>query len=237
MGAQFFLIPSHLGEPVNHKLFPAENLEIIRKLKYFIVENGRSARRFIKSTGYPGPIQELTFFEIDKHAPPDHAEGFMKPLLDGHDMGLISEAGVPGVADPGAALVLWAHRHQIRVIPLVGPSSILLALMASGLNGQRFQFHGYLPLQRPLRIQTIRKMEKNSTQHHETQIFMETPYRNQNLLKDILTTCNPKSLLCIATDITCTSESIRTKWIHQWRARPPDLHKRPTIFLLQSGSH
>jgi 16S rRNA (cytidine1402-2'-O)-methyltransferase len=223
----------HLGEPDTKKMFPEVNLNIIQDLRYYVVENARTARRFIKSTGYEGPIHDIHIFEIDKHAPDVTAEKYMKPLLEGHDMGLLSEAGVPGVADPGAILVNWAHRHQIRVVPLVGPSSILMALMASGLNGQKFRFHGYLPVQQSLRIHALRNMEKVSMKESETQIFMETPYRNRNLLADILNTCHPGSLLCIATDITLQTESILTQSIAAWKQNPPDIHKRPTIFLIQ----
>jgi len=234
MGAQFFLIPTHLGEPDIHRLFPEQNLDIIHGLRYFIVENTRTARRFIKSTGFMGSIEEIHFFEIDKHAPGDHVETFMKPLLDGYDMGLLSEAGAPGVADPGAIMVRWAHEHGIRVVPLVGPSSILLALMASGLNGQKFRFLGYLPVNRPLRIRALQNLERMSAQNNETQVFMETPYRNQSLLTDILATCNPRSVLCIASNITCRDECIQTKSIAEWMTSPVDIHKKPTIFLLQS---
>ncbi|RLD32544.1 MAG: SAM-dependent methyltransferase, partial [Bacteroidetes bacterium] len=171
-------------------------------------------------------------FELDKHNPGSLIKQFIVPLLENHDMGLLSEAGVPGVADPGSDIVQLAHQNNIKVIPLVGPSSLLLALMASGLNGQQFAFSGYLPIQSHQRKKAIQSLEKRSKIENQSQLFIETPYRNISLLNDILNTCQSGTLLCVAADITLDSEFIQTKRIKEWKAKLPDIHKKPAIFIL-----
>lgn len=234
MNASLYLIPSALGKTSKTKIFPNDNFTIIQSLDYFIVENFRSARRFLRSIGFNKDFDNVQMFELNKHTPTMEIEAMMKPLLDNHSMGLISEAGVPAVADPGSETVLLAHKKNIRVIPLIGPSSILIALMSSGLNGQKFTFHGYLPVKSNERIKAIKALEKRSYQNKETQIFMETPYRNMRLLEDIVANASPESLFCIACDLSLETEFIKTKTIREWKNKIPGIHKRPSIFLLQA---
>jgi 16S rRNA (cytidine1402-2'-O)-methyltransferase len=227
-----FLIPTVLAPETEHAVLSPQIKEVIASTRYLMVENLRTARRFISSLKLGIVIDELTFFELNKDTPPAAIEKFIKPLLQGHDTGIISEAGCPGVADPGAMAVALAHKKKIKVVPLVGPSSILLALMASGFSGQSFIFHGYLPIDKQERNKAIRSMEQYTKQKQQTQIFMETPFRNNALLTDLLNTCHPTSLLCIATNVTAPEEFIASKTIYEWRKKTPDLHKQPTIFLL-----
>ena len=234
MTPTLFLIPSALGIEINLNLFPPYNLEIIYSLDHFIVENIRTARRFLRPIGYKKDFEQVNLFELNKHTSRSDLESYINPLLKGINMGILSEAGAPAVADPGAEIVKLAHKNNIKVVPLIGPSSILLALMASGLNGQNFSFNGYLPVKNPLRRKTILNLEKKSRQENQSQIFMETPYRNQNILEDILSSCHPETLLCIATDITLETEFIQTKQVNQWNKKIPNIHKRPSIFILHS---
>jgi 16S rRNA (cytidine1402-2'-O)-methyltransferase len=197
-----------------------------------VVENTRSARRFLSKLKLSHPIDSLVFTELNEHTPVAEVSHLLAPLLQGFDVGVISEAGVPAVADPGAALVSAAHERGIRVVPLVGPSSILLALMASGFNGQSFAFSGYLPIKSDERLRSLKRLERLSAEG-QTQIFMEAPYRNNKLLADIINACNPHTKLCIAADITLESELIATKALSEWKKGTPDLNKRPCIFLMQ----
>ncbi|MBK9731393.1 MAG: SAM-dependent methyltransferase [Chitinophagaceae bacterium] len=201
-------------------------------ISFFIVENERSARRFLRSIGYHKNFDEGTMIAVVKDEDFVAPEMMYKYLQEGNDVGVISEAGCPGIADPGAAAVLWAHEKGIKVVPLIGPSSIFLALMASGLNGQQFAFHGYLPVNSAERKAKMKELEEESLRKNQTQLFMETPYRNMALLKDILECCRQRTLLCIATDITLSSEKIITQPISFWGKQLPDLHKKPTLFLL-----
>ncbi|MDL2290377.1 SAM-dependent methyltransferase [Paludibacteraceae bacterium OttesenSCG-928-F17] len=230
--AKLFLIPTSLGESPFEKLFPVYNTEVINGLKHFIVEDLRSARRFLKKVNSSIIIDELTFFELNQHTHSEEISSFLKPLQDGFDMGIISEAGCPAVADPGADVVALAQNKNFEVIPLVGPSSILLALMGSGFNGQSFAFNGYLPVQPNERIKALKKLEGRVYSENQTQLFIETPYRNMKMLEDILNHCQPNTLLCIAADITLETEFIKTKTVKEWKKKTPDLNKRPCIFLL-----
>jgi len=227
-----YLIPASLGSDKTNYFLPDLVFSIINKIDYYIVENERTARRYLIKLGIKTPIDDLQFYILDKHTDPNEKVKFLDPARHGNNMGVISEAGTPGVADPGADIVEIAHRENIRVVPLVGPSSILLALMASGLNGQNFAFTGYLPIQKNEKTQKIKQLEMRSGKENQSQIFMETPYRNQKMLDDLFKTCLPQTRLCIATDITMDSECIKTKTIAEWKANPPDIHKRPTIFIL-----
>lgn len=229
-----YLIPSYLaaGVPANH-VFPEYNGEIIRQIDYFLVEDIRSARRFISSLNLGLVIEDLTFKELNKKTPDKYISSLMRPLLKGKNGGIISEAGLPGVADPGANAVKFAHKSGIVVKPLVGPSSIILALMASGLNGQNFIFHGYLPIERDKREQSIKDIERESQKTGRSQIFMETPYRNNQLMESLVNTCHNDSLLSITAIATSPEEFIKTKRISMWKGNLPDLHKIPAIFILQ----
>lgn len=230
--AVLYLIPTSLGETSFDKILPANNTAIITALKYFIVENIRTARRFIKKTNPQINIDELTFFELNQHTSSDQIISFIQPLYDGNDVGIISEAGCPAIADPGAEVVALAQARQFRVIPLIGPSSILLALMASGFNGQSFAFAGYLPIQPNERLKSLKKLENRAYSENQSQLFIETPYRNMKMFDDIISVCQSETRLCVAADITLDSEFIRTKTIREWRKQIPDLNKRPCIFIL-----
>lgn len=202
-------------------------------LKHFIVEDVRSARRFLKKVDSSIVIDELTFYPMGKHASHDVFASYLKPLEQGIPMGMLSEAGCPAVADPGSDVVAIAQRKGLRVIPLVGPSSMILAVMASGFNGQSFAFNGYLPINPGERIQKIKSLEQKVYQEHQTQLFIETPYRNAKMIEELLRTCKPSTRLCIAAGITCAEEYIHTKTIKEWKATTlPDLSKIPAIFLI-----
>jgi len=233
MKANIYLIPSPIGTGAIDTVLPDYVKKIINKIDYYIVEDLRTARRFLKKAEIQTSIDDLKFMVLDKHTQPQELEAFLLPISKNKDIGIISEAGVPCIADPGAEIVKLAHKKNIRVIPLVGPSSILLALMASGLNGQNFAFAGYLPIQTRNRTEKIKFLENRSVKENQSQIFMETPYRNQKLLEDILKTCRSNTKLCIATDITLDTEFIKTKTVQEWKANMPDIHKRPTIFIIQ----
>ena len=230
--AKLYLIPSLLSEGDWQNVLPAQIHPILTNTKHFIVENIRTARRFMKQVNREINIDECTFFELNKRTKHSELPGFLKPLTQGFDVGIISEAGCPGVADPGADVVRIAHQKGIQVVPIVGPSSILLALMASGLNGQNFAFNGYLPVKPNERVREIVSLEKRIRSGRQTQIFIETPYRNNQLIGDLLKTCSPTTLLCIAANITGEDEFIVTKTIQDWKKDVPDLHKQPVIFLI-----
>ncbi|MEO8149510.1 MAG: SAM-dependent methyltransferase [Bacteroidia bacterium] len=231
-----FLIPCSLGESDLDFILPAKVKTVIQSLDEFIVENEKTARKFLKEVGITIPQSQLIIHEIDKHNPQFNYSDILKICETGKNIGLLSEAGVPAVADPGALVVKKAHEKNIRVVPLVGPSSILLALMASGMNGQQFCFHGYLPKEKDTLIQKIKFLEKESQQKNQTQIFIETPYRNNQLFSEILKICDAQTFLCIATDITLDSEKIITKKIGDWKKTFPDLSKKPTVFLIYSSN-
>jgi len=226
-----YLIPVPLAENAAAKTFTPYLVDTINSIKEYIVENEKTARRFLKEAGLKTPQSELTIHDYGKHNRDDTAE-FFKGLQAGNSVGLMSEAGCPGIADPGAEIVDKAHRMGIKVVPLVGPSSILLALMASGFSGQSFIFYGYLPIDKVERSKKVKELEAASIKLKQTQIFIETPFRNNSLLEEVLKTGSPRTKLCIACDITADTEFIQTKTIEQWRKKVPDLHKRPTIYLL-----
>lgn len=232
MQPSLFLIPVTLGETEISKVLPTYNREVILSIKHFIVENIRTARRFLKQTDSSINIDELTFYVLNKHTSKEELSGFFQPISQGYSVGIISEAGCPAIADPGADVVAIAQQKEIKVVPLVGPSSILLALMASGFNGQSFAFHGYLPIESDQRIKTLKMLEQRVYAEKQTQLFIETPYRNSKLVEDILKTCKSSTRLCIAADITCDSEYIKTKSIGEWKRQVPDLSKRPCIFAI-----
>ena len=228
-----YLIPVTLGDDNIAKALPPEVVGIAQKLDTFVVENEKTARRFLGTIKTNKPVRELTLLTLNEHTTEKELPALLAPLLAGQDVGLMSESGCPGIADPGAQLAALAHRNGLRVAPLVGPSSILLALMASGFNGQRFTFLGYLPSEKGARVQKLKEIEKISQKNNETQIFIETPYRNQHLLEDILATCHPETRLCVACNINLATEKISSKPISSWRsAALPDLHKQPSVFVL-----
>jgi 16S rRNA (cytidine1402-2'-O)-methyltransferase len=229
---RLFLIPVTLGESLLAAVIPQAVQQRVRTLEYFVAENPKSARAYLKQIGMAKPLQELHIATLNEHTPEAAVAELAAPLLAGHDMGVMSEAGCPGIADPGATLVRYAHRLAVRVVPLVGPSSILLALMASGLNGQSFAFHGYLPVAEIERERALRELEKLSRRLNQTQIFIETPYRNHKLLHAILGACASSTLLCVAAEISLAGEDIRTMTIAAWKKNPPQLDRRPALFLL-----
>ncbi len=233
MSGQLFLIPTTLGGD-DIGTIPAYVIAQIHCIDVFIVERGKTARKFLKQTKTPIPFAEMQFFELNKRTDPRDIQSFLKPALEqGKNIGLISEAGCPGVADPGAEVARLAHQLGIKVRPLVGPSSILLALMASGMNGQKFAFHGYLPIKTAERKKALQNLERNSKRNNQTQIFIETPYRNDAFVEDALKALQGQTLFGIAADITLSSEYICSLPVHEWqKIERPKLHKRPTIFLL-----
>lgn len=229
---KLYLIPTPLATHTLAQVIPTQVIEAIQRLDYFLVENIRTARRYIAEIGHPKPIHSLEFVCLHKHTPIEQIATSMQPVLSGKDAGVISEAGCPGIADPGSWAVAYAHQHQIDVVPLVGPCSIILALMASGLNGQSFSFHGYLPIQKEERKKAIQKLEKDAWQTGKTQLFIETPYRNQALLEDLLQTCQPNTLLGIGKNITAPDGWTKTYSIQDWKRIKPNMHKIPAVFLL-----
>ncbi|MCP4313258.1 MAG: SAM-dependent methyltransferase [Bacteroidetes bacterium] len=233
MAGVLYLVPNTLGNPDTTLTIPAVIPELTGKVKVYIVENLRNARRYLKSLDRSIDIDELLFYELNEHTAHEEIPGFLEEVSSGADAAVLSEAGVPGVADPGALVVKAAHEKGIRVVPLTGPSSILLSLMASGMNGQAFTFHGYISVKRPERIRKIKEMEQQVKRRGETQLFIEAPYRNDGLLSDIIDTLDSSTLLCIAADITMDTEFILTKPVAAWRKeKNPSLHKRPVIFLI-----
>lgn len=229
-----YLIPTPLADDTAAQVLPPQVVTAVGRLSYFLVENARTARRFVKSVAPARVIEDIRFAVIDKDSTPAQVRAALDPLLnEGLDAGVLSEAGCPGIADPGAALAAEAHRLGLPVVPLVGPSSLLLALMASGLNGQQFAFHGYLPIERGPRTAAIKTLEREAQQRHQTQLFIETPYRNDALLADLLAHLQPGTHLCVAANVTGPGEFIRTLPVGEWRKQPaPALHKVPTVFLL-----
>lgn len=233
METALYLLPVTLGDTAIDKVLPAYNADIIREIKHFIVEDVRSARRFLKKVDREIDIDTLSFYPLNKHTSPEDISGYLNPLAEGHSMGVISEAGCPAVADPGADVVAIAQRRNLKVVPLVGPSSIILSVMASGFNGQSFAFHGYLPIEPNERSKQLKELEGRIYSEHQTQLFIETPYRNHKMLDDILKACRPQTKLCIAANITCEGEYIKTRTVKEWKGTAlPDLSKIPCIFLL-----
>lgn len=235
MKGTIYMIPCPIAEsrPM-WDVLPRANFEVMNSLDYFIVENVRSARRFLSKAGVERRIEELEFVELNEHTTkPEEVERMLRPVLEGRSAGVISEAGVPGVADPGADIVALAHSHGIRVVPLVGPSSILMSVMASGLNGQSFAFVGYLPVKEGERERRLRELERRALQEHQAQLFIEAPYRNVKLFEALVKSLSPRMRLTVATDITAPEEYIRTLRVEEWRrVAMPDIAKRPTIFVL-----
>lgn len=229
-----YLIPNTLGECDTNHVLPTYNREVILSIKHFIVEDVRTARRFLKKVDSSINIDELTFYTLNNHTTPEEIGGYLLPAKSGLDMGIISEAGCPAIADPGADIVRMAQEADVKVVPLVGPSSILLGLMASGFNGQSFAFVGYLPIKPNERDQRLRQLEKRAHVEKQSQIFIETPYRNNTMFENILSVCQGGTKLCVACDITLETEYIKTKTVAQWKAfkQRPDLNKRPCIFIL-----
>lgn len=233
METALYLLPVTLGDTAIDKVLPAYNAGIIREIKHFIVEDVRSARRFLKKVDREIDIDTLSFYPLNKHTSPEDISGYLNPLAEGHSMGVISEAGCPAVADPGADVVAIAQRRNLKVVPLVGPSSIILSVMASGFNGQSFAFHGYLPIEPNERSKRLKELEGRIYSEHQTPLFIETPYRNHKMLDDILKACRPQTKLCIAANITCEGEYIKTRTVKEWKGTAlPDLSKIPCIFLL-----
>ena len=229
-----YLLPAYLGETSPQEIFSEQERILLKELTHFVAENEKTARRFIKFL-CPDVVQsELSFSILDKRTEEQEIDLIAQPLKEGRNIGLISEAGLPCIADPGNLLVAWCHRHSIRVVPVNGPSSIILALIASGLNGQNFAFNGYLPIDSTQRKKAIQNLESISKSARSAQIFMETPYRNHSLFDDLVKYLNPSTKLCIATHITLPDESIRTLNIKEWKGKMPDFHKKPTIFILQA---
>ncbi|GAB6010946.1 SAM-dependent methyltransferase [Viscerimonas tarda] len=232
MQASLFLIPVTMGDTSIDSVLPAYNREVILTIKHFIVENIRSARRFLKKTEPSINIDELSFYELNKHTKPEEIETYLLPLANGLNVGVISEAGCPAIADPGADIVAIAQRKNYKVTPLVGPSSIIMSLMASGFNGQSFAFHGYLPIDGGERIKTVKMLEQRIYTENQTQLFIETPYRNRKLMEDLIQNCRPSTKLCVAINITCEDEFIKTLPVKDWAKRLPDMDKKPCIFLI-----
>lgn len=227
-----YLIPMTLGDTAIERVIPAYNVEVVSTLKHFIVENVRTTRRFLKKCNPDIYIDSLTFYELNKHTDKNKIASFLQPIKSGESIGVISEAGCPAIADPGADAVAIAQREGYKVVPLVGPSSILMALMGSGFNGQSFAFHGYLPIEAGERIKKLKKLETRAYNEDQTQIFIETPYRNLKLAEDILQNCKPQTRLCIAMNITCNDEYIVTRSVQSWKGKLPDMHKKPCVFLI-----
>ena len=233
MEAALYLIPVTLGETEIGQVLPPYNHDIIVEIKHFIVENIRSARRFLKKTEKTIDIDQLTFYELNRHTDRKFIGEYLEPLKKGQPVGIISEAGCPAIADPGADVVAIAQQRGYKVVPLVGPSSIIMSVMASGFNGQSFAFNGYLPVEVPQRIKALKKLEQKVQNENQTQLFIETPYRNAKMIETILNALNPKTKLCIAAGITCPEEYIKTLTVSDWKKQKlPDLGKIPAIFVL-----
>jgi 16S rRNA (cytidine1402-2'-O)-methyltransferase len=232
MDSSLYLIPVLLGDTPVEKVLPSYNKDVILRIRHFIVEDVRSARRFLKKVERDIDIDALTFYPLNEHTSPEALSGYLEPLIGGEDMGVLSEAGCPAIADPGADVVAIAQRKGLNVVPLVGPSSILLAVMGSGFSGQSFAFHGYLPIDPDERAKKLKILEQRAYTEKQTQMFIETPYRNQRMAEDILRHCRPQTQLCIAANLTCEGEYIKTRTVKEWRNGVPDLSKLPCIFLL-----
>lgn len=231
---KLYLFPVPLSDVAPEQVLPGSNLQLLLGIRYFVVENLRSARRFLKACHKSINIDDLDFTELSEHTPPGEVDAMLAPMARGLSIGVISEAGCPAVADPGADLVACAQRHGVEVVPLVGPSSILLSLMASGFNGQSFAFFGYLPIDAQRRTAALKQMERDIRSRRQTQIFIETPYRNNKLIAELASSLPPSLLLCVAADITAPTQSITTKPLSYWKTAKYDYNKRPAIFLLYS---
>lgn len=230
---KLYLIPVPLGDTAETAdVLPVKVNRVINTIDEYIVENEKSARQYLKKVGLQKPLQEIILHPLNQHTEPQEISGYLNSIFEGKNIGVLSEAGCPGVADPGAEAVRLAHEKDITVVPLVGPSSILLSLMASGFNGQSFAFNGYLPKERAERIKKIKELERLAVQRNQTQLFIETPYRNMHLLEDLLANCDKQTKLCIACDISLPTEFIKTHSVSDWKNKLPDLNKRPAIFLL-----
>ena len=232
MVSKLYLFPSPLGDNEPREVIPGPVLDRMLEIRTFVVEEVRTARRFLSRAGLKGHIGELEFHELNEHTQPKEVEALAALFENGQDVGLITEAGLPAVADPGALLVALCHRRGIEVVPFTGPSSLMLALMASGLDGQSFAFCGYLPAKTDERRSAIRTVEKRSSQLHQTQLFIETPYRNDSLMADLLASCRDDTRLCIAADLTLPTATIRTRTVREWKKAPIEIGKRPCVFLL-----
>ncbi len=232
MQTALYLIPVTLGETSIERVLPAYNAEVISNIKHFIVENIRTTRRFLKKVDSSINIDDLTFYELNKHTSPEDVSTYLQALKGGQSVGVISEAGCPAIADPGADVVAIAQREGFKVVPLVGPSSILMSVMGSGFNGQSFAFNGYLPIEAGERARKIKQLEGRIYNEHQTQIFIETPYRNNKMLEDLIKNCKPQTKLCVAANITCEDESIITLTLAQWAKKKNSLPKVPAIFLI-----
>ncbi len=230
---KLYLIPTLLGDVPPASVLPASVFYVVNRVRHYIAEDIRSARRFLKKAGIPFHFDNVRFYLLNKYTADEELHEFLSDASRGFDTGLLSEAGMPCIADPGSRIVAMAHNSGIRVVPLTGPSSIMLALMSSGLTGQSFAFHGYLPVKMAGRNPAIRKLEADSVEHNQSQIFMETPYRNNKMLESVIAVCKPSTRLCIACDITLASEFILTRTVSDWKRDLPDIHKRPTIFIIQ----
>lgn len=230
--AVLYLIPAPISDSPVETVIPPGNLKILASLRFFIVEELKTARRFLIKAGIKPDFTLLNFRVFNEHTTQDDLSDFLEPIVQGNSVGLLSEAGVPCIADPGSLIVKTAHEKQISVVPLTGPSSIILALMASGFNGQNFIFHGYLPAEKDSRNKKLKEIDLVTRQLRQTQIFIEAPYRNLQLFEAITNICHAQTLLCIATDITGTQEKISTRTIGQWKKNPPDIHKKNSIYLL-----
>ena len=231
---KLYLIPTPLGDGDPARVLPASVLEVIPTLSCFVVEELRTARRFLSAAGLKGHIDSLEFHELNEHTRPQDVEAFAKLFDEGRNVGLLSEAGLPAVADPGALLVALCHRHGIEVVPLVGPSSLMLALMASGLNGQSFAFVGYIPAKTEERRAALRTLEKRSASARQTQILIETPYRNDSLMADLVGCLSGNTRVCVAANLTCPDQFICTRTVAEWKQHPVTIGKRPCVFLILS---
>ncbi len=229
---KLYLIPSFLSDSSQSKVFPEWNTEIIYSLDEFIVEEIKTARRFLRKIGYKNSFDEVKFHILNEHTDITQIQSYLNCINTGNSIGLLSEAGTPCIADPGAEIVKIAHQTNVQVIPLIGPSSIMLALMASGFNGQNFVFHGYLPIDKKGRKKKLKELEHNAFKLNQTQIFIETPYRNNQMFRSIIDNCSVETLLCVACNITSGDEDILTKTIREWQKSIPDLHKKPVVFLI-----
>ena len=234
VSGKLYLIPSMLGDNAPLEVLPLSVKRNVENIDYFVAENEKSARRFIKRISPAKPQPDLHFQILNKYTDAEVLPTFLDPCISGLDVGLLSEAGAPGIADPGADLVRLAHTKRIQVVPLVGPSAITMAMMASGMNGQNFAFNGYLPIDNQLRGKEIKRLERLSRETGQTQLFIETPYRNEKLFQELVKKLSPSTLLCIATDITLQTEAIATKTINEWQRTEVDLHKRPSVFIIQA---
>lgn len=230
--ATLYLIPNTLGDDSIERALPSHNSKVVTGLRHFLVEDEKSARKLIKQLAPSCTLRDLHIERLNEHTKPEQLDGLMKPLRAGEDVGIISDAGCPAIADPGAEIVRLAHLARIKVVPLIGPCSMVLALMASGFNGQMWRFQGYLPVEGPERYSVLRSLEQRVESLSETQIFMDTPYRTERLLSDIFKVCKPSTMLCVAQGLTSARESIRTASVQEWRNMPLSLEKLPSLFIL-----